>query len=109
LSPLLALAGLPAKEEMRYCTDPAHVARQVDGSIRRDMVVVAKFKRLYPCPSNGTTYGECPYWAIDHVIPLVCGGCDAVSNMQWLPVSIKSAAGSAPKDRWERRVYCGVR
>jgi 5-methylcytosine-specific restriction endonuclease McrA len=90
-------------DETRYCGPPARTAQ---GDILRRADVRAAFKRAHPCPSTGQTTGACPGWAIDHVIPLACGGCDSVSNMQWLPDAIKSAAGSAPKDRWERQVYC---
>jgi len=34
---------------------------------------------------------------MDHVIPLVCGGPDAASNIQWQTVGAAKA-----KDRWER-------
>lgn len=64
------------------------------------------FRKLYPCPATGKTQGACDGWAIDHVIPLACGGCDAVSNLTWLPTAIKSCAGTTCKDRWERNVYC---
>lgn len=89
--------------EQRYCGEPA---RNPDGSIRRRSDVLAAFQRAHPCPSTGKTAGPCPGWARDHVIPLACGGCDAVSNLQWLPDDVKSAAGTLPKDRWERRIYC---
>jgi len=89
--------------EARYCGAPVRLA---DGSIRRRADVLAAFKRQHPCPANGATSGACPGWAMDHIVPLVCGGCDEVSNLQWLPNQIKSAAGIYPKDRWEQRVYC---
>ncbi len=37
--------------------------------------------------------------------PTLGGGCDTVSNMQWLPVQIKTCAGLYCKDRWELWVY----
>ena len=37
----------------------------------------------------------------DHVLPLACGGPDAVSNMQW-----QTVAAAKAKDRWEVRA-CG--
>lgn len=89
-------------DETRYCG----VVRDADGSISRSATVVAKFKRLHPCPSTMQTSGACPGWQADHVIPLACGGCDAVSNIQWLPVEIKACAGDRCKDRWERKIYC---
>lgn len=89
-------------DETRYCG----VVREPDGTISRSNAVRDAFKRQHPCPSTGKPSGACPGWEIDHVIPLACGGCDAVSNMQWLPSEIKSAAGTLPKDRWERTFYC---
>jgi hypothetical protein len=90
-------------KELRYCGVPK---RDADSTIHRSTSVIAAFKRAHPCPVNGKTTGACPGWAIDHVIPLVCGGCDAVSNMQWLPNADKNMKGTLPKDRWEQRVYC---
>lgn len=98
-----AHAQLPPVQEVRYCGSPARLA---DGSIKRRADVLSAFKRQHPCPATGKASGACPGWAIDHVIPLVCGGCDSVGNLQWLPTQIKSAAGIYPKDRWEQRVYC---
>jgi hypothetical protein len=90
-----------ALEEQRYCGAPR---RATDGSIYRRSDTIAAFKKSHPCPVNGHTTGACPGWAIDHVIPLACGGCDAVSNMQWLPNSLKST--TTGKDRFERKIYC---
>lgn len=89
--------------ETRYCGAPP---RDAAGEIVRDARVARAFRRVHPCPSTGLATGACPGWSIDHVIPLACGGCDSVANMQWLPNEIKRAAGELPKDRWERRVYC---
>jgi hypothetical protein len=102
---LLALVAHPAfanDVDIRYC---GVAGRDPDGSIHRDMVEVAKFKRIHPCPSNGNRAGACPGWAIDHVISLAVGGCDKVFNMQWLPDQIKSCSDPACKDRWERKIY----
>ena len=93
-------AQLPAMEELRYCGIPK---RDNDGSISRSTRVIAKFKEIHPCPENGKTSGACPGWAIDHVIPLACGGCDSISNMQWLPNRLKSS--NSGKDRFERKIY----
>lgn len=95
-----AMAG--PMDETRYCT--VTPSRDADGSISRRADVLNEFKRLYPCPATGESKGRCPGWAIDHVIPLAVGGCDGVSNLQWLPNSLKSCAGIC-KDRWERKVY----
>lgn len=90
-------------EEQRYCGEPA---RDAAGSIKRSAAMLAVFKKQHPCPVTGLTYGACPGWSVDHVIPLACGGCDSVSNAQWLPAAIKSCAGTICKDRFERLIYC---
>ena len=89
-------------QELRYCGPPA---RDASGTIIRSSSVLSAFQRAHPCPSTGLKSGSCPGWAKDHVVPLACGGCDAVYNLQWLPNAMKSAAGVIPKDRWERVVY----
>lgn len=97
-----AFAAPSALEETRYCGEPRRTA---DGHILRRADVLAEFRKLYACPSTGQHKGACPGWAIDHVIPLAVGGCDAVRNLQWLPGKIKSCGGTVCKDRWEREVY----
>ena len=82
------------------------VMRDADGSIRRSTKVINAFKKIWPCPSTGKTYGSCPGWAIDHTVPLTCGGRDVVWNLGWMPLVIKSGPGEYPKDRWEQKVYC---
>ena len=74
----------------------------------RSSTVLRAFKRIHPCPSTNSSDVDaaCPNWNIDHIIPRICGGRDAVSNLQWLPVSIKRTADPDNKDRWERKVYC---
>lgn len=112
---LLLLVALPALaaeplsehtvaplEEMRYCGPPR---RDAHGHIVRSAAVLAAFRRAHPCPVTGLLSGSCPGWELDHVIPLVCGGCDSVSNLQWLPQALKSAAVTG-KDRFERLIYC---
>lgn len=88
--------------DYRYVGPPA---RDENGKIIRSREVVAAFQRIHPCPSTGLREGECPGWAADHVLPLSCGGADFVSNLQWLPSSIKSTSGPHKKDRFERKVY----
>lgn len=100
---LLLLASLALAQDPRYGGPPA---RDADGSIKRSRAVLREFQRIHPCPSTGKTTGACPGWHLDHVVPLVCFGLDAVQNLQWLPVELKSCAGALCKDRWERRVYC---
>jgi hypothetical protein len=99
----LAFAAPAYAADPRICyADPAAIPRDKDGSIKRSAAVRREFVRLHPCPSGGTPSGACPGWYVDHVIPLACGGCDSVSNMQWLP-----SAAWRDKTRWERSVYCG--
>lgn len=74
--------------------------------IERSRLERDTFRAQYACPATGQHSGPCPGWAVDHVIPLACGGVDKPSNMQWLPLAIKSCAGTLCKDRWERKVYC---
>jgi hypothetical protein len=92
-----------ALDEDRCCITPIRLA---DGSIKRRVDVLVAFKKHHPCPSTGLTKGACPGWAINHSIPLVCGGRDIVSNLAWMPNVLKSGKGSLPVDRWERKVYC---
>jgi hypothetical protein len=55
--------------------------------------VAREFERTHPCPSTGLTSGPCPgYWRGD-IIPLACGGRDAVSNMQWQTIADARAKG----------------
>lgn len=88
--------------ETRYCGEPK---RDASGSILRSQAVIAAFQKQHPCPSTGKTTGACRGWAINHVIPLACGGCDSVSNMQWLPVVIKAGWQDWSVDRHERKIY----
>lgn len=89
--------------DLRVCGEPA---RDANGTIKRSSTVLTKFQKEHPCPSTGLAYGACPGWAKDHVIPLACGGCDSVENLQWLKNTIKSCAGEECKDRWERKINC---
>jgi hypothetical protein len=98
-------ASLDPLVEYRYVGPPK---RDANGKIIRSEEVKAAFMAVHPCPSTGLREGECPDWSMDHVVPLACGGADAVSNLQWLHKSVKSAAGAPhffPKDRIERKVY----
>ena len=62
------------------------VPRNANGTTKRSPQVLAAFRQAYPCPATKKTNGACLGWAIDHVIPLACGGADAVFNLQWLPL-----------------------
>ena len=95
-----------AATDSRICTTQEEVVRDKNGNIKRSSTVLKQFQQIHPCPSTGLTTGKCDGWAIDHVIPLACGGCDQIHNLQWLPNEIKSAAGKFPKDRWERKINC---
>lgn len=55
------------------------------------------FRLANPCPSTGQTNGACAGYVIDRVIPIVCGGAEDPSNMQW-----QTIAQAREKDRWER-------
>lgn len=85
--------------ETRYCF--AQPLRDSDGKIKRRKAVLNAFKQYHPCPANGQTSGPCPGWYMDHVIPLACGGCDSVNNLQWLPEAQWKA-----KSKFERKIYC---
>ena len=94
----------PAITDIRCCVD--EIARNADGSIKRSSQVRRDFQQLYPCPSTGLRIGSCDGWQIDHVISLACGGVDAIYNLQWLPVEIKTCKEDYCKDRFERKIYC---
>jgi hypothetical protein len=65
----------------------------------RSRAVAREFQHQHPCPATGQTSGPCPgYWR-DHIVPLACGGADAVENMQWQTIDDAKA-----KDAWERQV-----
>ena len=62
----------------------------------RSAAVKREFQLTHPCPATGLTSRRCPGYVNDHIVPLACGGPDAVSNMQWQ--SIREARA---KDKWE--------
>jgi len=64
----------------------------------RSREVTREFQREHPCPSTGKMGGACRGYRKDYIVPLACGGREAVSNLQWQTVSTAKA-----KDRWERR------
>jgi hypothetical protein len=87
--------------ETRYCGSPV---RDINGTIHRSGKTLSAFQKIHPCPATGKTSGACPGWQINHTLPLACGGCDAVSNMQWLPNDIKTCSGAHCVDRFERKI-----
>ena len=72
------------------------VPRNAYGKIARSPKALQQFKKANPCPRTGKTYGSCPGYAVDHVMPLKRGGADAPSNMQW-----QTKEEAKRKDRWE--------
>ena len=73
----------------------------------RSAAVKREFQLTHPCPATGLTSRRCPGYVNDHIVPLACGGPDAVSNMQWQ--SIREARA---KDKWEsdsEGVKAGIR
>ena len=106
---LLCLTILPASAtwsnpllETRYCGEPK---RNASGEIIRRADVLAAFQKIHPCPSTGLTTGACAGWQKNHVIPLACGSCDEVSNLNWLPTVIKTCSAWYCIDRFERKIY----
>jgi hypothetical protein len=94
--------------ETRY-TDV--VKRNASGDIIRRADVLKAFQKIHPCPSTGLPTGKCPGWQMNHVIPLACGGVDAVSNLMWVHVSIKTgSAATCPYciDRVERKISASI-
>jgi 5-methylcytosine-specific restriction endonuclease McrA len=72
------------------------IQRDSHGNIARDPRQLNSFKKQHPCPATGKTYGSCPGYTVDHVIPLKRGGADSPSNMQW-----QTNAAAKEKDKWE--------
>jgi hypothetical protein len=62
----------------------------------RSASVKHEFQLTHPCPATGLASGACPGYVKDHIVPLACGGPDAVSNMQWQTIREARA-----KDKWE--------
>ena len=55
------------------------------------------FRLANPCPATGQTSGACKGYVIDRILPIVCGGAEDPSNMQW-----QTLAQAREKDRWEK-------
>ena len=88
--------------ETRYCGEPK---RDATGNIIRRADVLRAFQQIHPCPSTGLPTGACPYWQKNHGAPLACGGCDSVSNLNWVPTIIKTCTAWYCIDRFERKIY----
>jgi hypothetical protein len=71
---------------------PASAKEHRSASVKRE------FELTHACPSTGLTSGACPGYVKDHIVPLVCGGPDAPSNMQWQTIREARA-----KDKWETK------
>ena len=99
LLPQLAVAD--PLTETRYCGAPK---RNAAGAIIRRADVLAAFRKVHPCPSTMSVAGACPGWAMNHDRSLACGGCDAVSNLSWMPTDVKTCAGAHCVDRYERKI-----
>ena len=74
---------------------PATAREHRSASVKRE------FQLTHACPATRLTRGACPGYVKDHVVPLACGGPDAVSNLQW-----QTTAAAKAKDKWERKA-CG--
>lgn len=93
----LAQTVLDPYKEIRYCGPPK---RDAGGEILRDSKVITAYRKVHKCPSTGKYTGACPDYALNHMVPLACGGCDAVWNMSWMRNDIK-----ALEDRVERQIF----
>lgn len=99
---LLFVVSAYASEDPRYCGSPK---RDASGLIIRSSKPVREFRSWHQCPSTGLKTGACPGWAINHTIPLACGGCDSAANMDWMPTDSKACSGDHCRDRYERKIY----
>jgi hypothetical protein len=100
---LCTIAHADIKNDPRYCGEPA---RTPAGTIVRSAKVRSDYKKIVPCPITGLSTGACPGWQIDHIVPLVCGGCDRLDNVAWMDNRIKTCADDWCKDRYEQKVFC---
>ena len=57
----------------------------------RSRELTREFRREQPCPSMGTRRRRCLGYVKDQIVPLACGGPDAVVHMQWQTVSSAEA------------------
>lgn len=107
---MVVIIGVARAQELDPLVDYRYagvVVRDANGNTARSTKVINAFKKQWACPSTGKHTGPCPGWAINHTIPLACGGRDIVSNMDWMPDEAKSCADDWCRDRYERRIYGG--
>jgi hypothetical protein len=71
---------------------PASAREHRSASVNRE------FQLTHPCPATERTSGACPDYIKDQIVPLACGGPDAVSNLQWQTIGDEKA-----KDKWETK------
>jgi hypothetical protein len=76
----------PALVETRYCGSPT---RDANGVITRRSDVIRAYWAQHVCPSTLKYSAPCPGWALNHVLPRACGGCDSVDNLIPMQVSTK--------------------
>ena len=83
--------------ETRYCGSPK---RDANGTIIRRSAVVTAYWRQHVCPTTGLYKAPCPDYALNHILPLACGGCDSVSNLTAMRVDAKKIV-----DGYERKIF----
>ena len=72
------------------------VSVSTEAKTKRSSWQVTLFKKSNPCPVTAKTYGSCPGYVVDHIMPLCAGGADRPYNMQWQTVK-----DGKIKDRFE--------
>jgi hypothetical protein len=86
----------PALIETRYCGAPK---RDANGVIIRRQAVITAYWAQHVCPTTGLYKTPCADYALNHNIPLACGGCDAVSNLSAIRIDAKKII-----DGYERKI-----
>jgi hypothetical protein len=72
-------------------------------ALDRSPAVKAEFRKANPCPATGKKRGACPGWEVDHRVALMCGGPDAVENLQWLAVEEHRKKTARERQECKRR------